>query len=183
MPGTTSPLGFRYPLYTEANNGSTQIQNLANDIDAAVTVAQANTALAVTRKRAAASETAAQSIPNNVLTALTYGTEEFDNDNMINLGVNNTLITATSAGIYLVECQVQFASNATGDRELDIVWSGGGGQMSIRSKAVATDITRLSVSFLYKATAAQTFQSQVLQNSGGALNVTTRRFSATRVSG
>lgn len=183
MPGLTSPLNFPYPLYTEANNGPAQIQALATAIDGAVTTAQSNTALAVTRKRGAASETANQSIPNAVSTALTYGTEEFDNDNMINLGVNNTLITATTAGIYLVEVTCLFAMNATGDRELDIAWSGGGGNVGIQSKAVAADVTRLSASFLFKATAGQTFQSLVQQSSGGALNVSTRRFTAVRLSG
>lgn len=183
MPGLTSPQNYPYPLYTEAANGAPQIQALAEAIDDSIVAAQATISAASNRKQGRASSGVNQSIPNNVFTTMTYTTENSDTDNMINLGVNNTIITVNTAGHYLVTGEVEFASNATGDRSLVVVWSGGGFLVNKRIRAVNGDATRFTVSELFNATVGQTFSLQCFQNSGGALNSTFRQIAAVRVSG
>lgn len=183
MPGLTTPLNYPYPLYTEAANGAPQIQALAEAIDDSIVAAQATIADASNRKLCRASGFAAQIIPTGVDTILTYTTEDSDTDNMLNLGVNNTIATVNTAGHYLVMGEVEFDVNATGDRYMHIVWSGGGFLINLRTRAVSGDLTRFSVSEVFNATAGQTFHLQVFQNSGVALNTTVRRISCIRVSG
>lgn len=183
MPGLTTPQNYPYPLYTEAANGAPQIQALAEAIDDSIVAAQATITAATSRKLCRATGTVGEAVPNNVLTTVTYSTEDADTDNMINLGVNNTIATVVTAGHYLVIGEIQFNTNATGDRVVNIVWSGGGSQINLRSRAVTGDVTRMVVSEVFNATVGQTFSIQVLQNSGGVLNTTFRRIAAVRVSG
>jgi hypothetical protein len=183
MPGLTPAWSLPYPLYTEPVNGAAQIQALAEQADDSLVAIQANITAASTRVLAQATGTNLQSIPNAASTAMQYNTETFDSDNMINLGTDNTVITVTVAGIYLVVAECEFAANATGSRELFIVWSGGGAQFNYASRAVTGDVTRMNVAQTFNATIGQTFRANVFQSSGAALNSSFRRFSAVRVSG
>lgn len=183
MPGLTSPQNYPYPLYTEAANGAPQIQALADAIDDSIVAAQTTISNATNRKQCRASAVVNQSIPDNVFTTLTYTTENADTDNMINLGVNNTIATVNTAGHYLVTVECEFAANATGDRSVIIIWSGGGFTVNKRVRASSVSITRFVVSEVFNATVGQTFSGQAFQNSGGALNSTVRRITAVRVSG
>jgi hypothetical protein len=182
MPGLTSPQNYPYPLYTEANNGPAQIQALAEAIDDSIVAAQANIALAVERKRGRASGSGAQSIPSGVLTKLTYNSEELDNNNMIDLAVDNTIITVQTAGIYLVTGEVQFVANATSIRLLEIHRNAA----SMAAKQVAatpTIQTRICVDHIITAVVGDQFSLHAFQLTGGALNTDVRRITATRLSG
>lgn len=183
MPGLTSPQNYPYPLYTEANNFPAQFQAFADAVDDSIVAAQTTIAAALARKQASASAVVNQSIPNAVLTTLTYTTEDSDTDNMINLGVSNTLVTVQTAGHYLVIGEVEYASNATGERSLRVSWSGGPGGLNKTVGAVNGAVTRLIIAEHINATVGQTFVLNTLQNSGGALNSTFRRIQAIRISG
>lgn len=184
MPGLTPGWSLPYPLYTEPVNGAAQIQALAEQADDSLVAIQANIAAASTRVLAQATGNVAQAVANNTSTALQYNVEDFDPNNMINLGADNTVITVTVAGDYLVIAEVEWAANATGTRDTILIWSGGAGlQFNYATRAVTGDVTRVTVSEVFKATVGQTFRANVIQTSGGALNSSFRRFSATRVSG
>lgn len=55
----------------------------------------------------------AQSIPNNTNTAITYTTEQIDTNNYHDSTTNNTRITPSQAGYYLVTVNYWTASSAT----------------------------------------------------------------------
>jgi hypothetical protein len=182
MPGLTSPQNYPYPLYTEANNGPAQIQALAEAIDDSIVAAQANIALAVERKRGRASGTVGQSIPSGVLTKLTYNSEDLDNNSMIDLAVDNSIITVVTAGIYLVTGEVSFAANTTSIRLLEIHRNA----LAPAAKQVAatpTLQTRICADIIVQAAAGDTFSLWAFQLTGGAVNTDVRRITATRLSG
>ena len=87
-----------------------------------------------------------------------------------------TLITFKRAGVYAVALSVDFASNATGYRFAQIFKVNYDGSVSAGSSsqnAVTGDKTRMHVATHLKVdTAGQQIKAQVLQNSGGALNLT-----------
>jgi hypothetical protein len=183
MPGLTTPLNYPYPLYTEAADGAPQIQALAEAIDDSIVAAQADISDASNRELCNASSSVNQSIPNATNTFLTYAIENADTDNMVNLGVDNTVVTVNTAGHYLVTGELEFDSNVTGDRILNIIWSGGGIVVNTRVAPLNGNVTRISATKIFNATVGQTFKLRAFQNSGGALNATFRRITATRISG
>lgn len=182
MPGLTVPQNFPYPTYEEANDAPAQIQALANAINFALVTTQNQITAGNNRHRAQINSGVNQSIPNNAYTNMVFANEEFDNDNMVNLGVDNTLITATTAGIYLLSAQLIFPNNTVGNRAIRFIGAGtnAGG---IQTETVNAEETMLSASMLFNALAGNTLRVQAYQNSGGALNVSFRRFSAVRLSG
>lgn len=71
--------------------------------------------------RVALRQGTAQSIPTGAYTALTFATEDYDNESptsMHSLISNQTRITAQTAGTFLVGGKVSFAANANGRRGL-----------------------------------------------------------------
>ena len=115
---------------------------------------------------------AAISIPHDTATALTFNSERFDTDTMHSTAVNTGRITFTTAGTYLVGATLQFADNATGNRQVAIrlngstlldvrtfpAYSTGGGSM-------------LGTATLYAFSAGDYVEVRVYQNSGAALDV------------
>lgn len=184
MPGLTSPQNFPYPLYTDpAGSGAAQIQAFAEAVDDAIVAQQAAIAAATNRKRAAASGTALQSIPNNTNTNATFTVEDLDNDNMINLGVDNAAITVVTAGLYLVQGSVRFVFNTVGSRQAGITIAGVNQGSNRSATAIITSQAQVDVTMLVFGTVGQIFRLNVFQTSGGALNTDFRRLAATRLSG
>jgi hypothetical protein len=111
-----------------------------------------------------------QSIPTSSTTTLSFDTEDFDTDSM-HAGSNPSRITATTAGKYLVIGQVSFASNAAGNRTVQIVKNSG---LTLQSRVVqpacASANTSLETRALVEMAAGDYVQLQVIQSSGGALN-------------
>jgi hypothetical protein len=184
MPGLTSPQNFPYPLYTDpAGAGAAQIQAFAEAVDDAIVAQQTAITNATDRKRGAASGTALQSIPNNTPTNATFTVEDLDNDNMVNLGVDNTAVTCTTAGLYLVQGSVRFALNTVGSRQANLTLAGVNVGANRSATAILTSQAQLDVMMLVFATAGQVLKLSILQTSGGALNTDLRRLAATRMSG
>lgn len=100
MPGSTS-LGIPYPLETEVVT-SVSVKNLADSVDALLNTAFTAANLARSRPAALAlRDTSGQSFTSGVAAAnVTYTTEHYDNDGMINLVANNERITIVTAGVY-----------------------------------------------------------------------------------
>lgn len=115
------------------------------------------------------------SLTNNTVTALTFDTETWDVGGMHSTSSNTSRITIPTggAGLYLFAGCVQFASNATGFRELKITLNGGGSTAisATRVNAINGSTTRMECTALYKAQAGDYFELTAYQNSGGALNL------------
>lgn len=123
------------------------------------------------------SETANQTLTSGSTTQLTFSTEEYDTDGgIVDLG-NNRFVVQT-AGIYDITGWVQFASNSTGARRLEIQING---SATIRQQTAASAAMAVQVQGVLNLAANDLVTFHALQNSGGNLNVTTRRASLTRI--
>lgn len=183
MPGLTSPLNFPYPLYTEANNGPAQIQALAEAIDDAIVASQALINSAVARKAFRMSAVTNQSVPNNTATNATFVTEDFDNDNIVNLAGSTTNAVIQTAGLYLFTGVSFWTANVTGIRTSGITKNGTlFGALQTRSGGGTLPDCN-PITLLINAVPGDIFRLQLTQTSGGALNSTFRVFSGSRVSG
>lgn len=184
MPANT-PRGYSYPLYTDPANFPADMADFAGDVDTDVQALVNRQAAALARPSARVSATANQSILANTNTFATFATEEYDNAAMANLGVNNDRLTFTETGIYLVTAEVNFSSNgnATVNGRMMILvpnLSPNMGHQTLRG-AQAMD-TEMSTTILYQVVTVGDFiRVQVRQESGAALNITARSFSATKV--
>jgi len=184
MPANT-PRGYSYPLYSDPADFPTQIQDFATDVDTDVAALAARQTAALHRASVRVSATANQAVAASTNVYQTFATEEYDNAAMANLGVNNDRLTFTETGIYLVTAEVNFASNGnatvlgrSGIFEPNL--SADKGHQSLRG-AQSMD-TELSLTILYQvATVGDFIRVRVRQESGAALNVSARSFSATKV--
>lgn len=120
-----------------------------------------------------ATSSSAQSISNSTLTAVAFASESFDSDPngaMHDNATNNSRITIRTAGLYHLGGYVQFASNATGERLIGFAVNG----VSItadRRPAASSGVTQAAHYAAYALSASDYVELQVLQTSGGALNV------------
>lgn len=164
MPGSTSIFGLPYPLATEAPNGASQIQALANGAEAIMA-----------RTGAGKRTTGTQSIPNNTLTALTMDTELVDHDTMVDLASHSTRITVQHAGLYHVSAFVQSAYITTPG---NIVLSRNGGAEWLEpSKTLAVGTSTIfGLNYDLVAAPGDYFEVSVSQASGGAIAMTLRTF-------
>lgn len=115
---------------------------------------------------------AAQSTTTSVGLALAFNSERFDTDTMHDNVTNNSRITIKTAGLYVVTAHIEFAANATGQRELWIQLNGATIIAVQRVGAAAASTTILSVTTTYKCIVDDYLTAVAVQNSGGALNVT-----------
>lgn len=114
---------------------------------------------------------ALQSIPNNTVTAITFDTERFDTDTMHDTVTNNSRITFTTAGIYMVGGTLRYQSNATGYRNIVIRLNNGNNIAEDLKPIVAAIVTISSIATLYQFIAGDYVELCAEQTSGGALNV------------
>lgn len=124
-----------------------------------------------------------QSINDATNTALTFNTEDFDVGTMHDTGSNTSRLTipASAGGLYWVDANATFATNATGYRQLFIRKNGTTNVLSgVINLGNATTVTQVNCSGLVVLAAADYLEVMAFQSSGGALNVgsATREFSA-----
>ena len=115
---------------------------------------------------------AAISINNNTITALTFNSERWDTDSIHSTVTNTERLTATTAGIYHIYGSVAFAANSTGDRALYIYLSGSVIYSSMRVGA-ATGRTICTISTEISMAVSDYVTLHVFQDRGGSLNVDT----------
>lgn len=184
MPANT-PRGYTYQLYTDLANPPANLQDFATDVDTDVATLVARQTAALNRASARVSATANQAIAANTDTFATFATEEYDNAAMANLGVNNDRLTFTETGVYLVTAEVNFASNGNATvngRSLKFVPNLSSNK-GYDSRAGAQNMdTEMTSTMLYQCVTVGDFiRVQVRQESGAALNISARSFSATKV--
>jgi hypothetical protein len=119
-----------------------------------------------------ATKTANQSLANVTLTAVTFdGTDILDTDSFHNPASNNSRMTipAGLGGKYLIQATIQFASNTTGGRELQIYKNG-----TTVLQYVTTDAEgslTMAISGTYSLVATDYVEIRAYQSSGGALDI------------
>lgn len=184
MPATT-PRGYDYPLYTDPANPPANIQTFATDVDTDVATLVARQTAALNRASARVSATANQAIAANTDTFATFATEEYDNAAMANLGVNNDRLTFTETGVYLVTAEVNFASNGNATvngRSVKFVPNLSANKGYDSRRGAQNMDTEVTSTMLYQCVTIGDFiRVQVRQESGAALNISARSFSATKV--
>lgn len=102
---------------------------------------------------------------------LTFNSERKDTDTMHSTSSNTGRITATTAGFYEIGGCVEFASNATGLRGLEIRLNGSTVIVTTDVAAISGAGTDLNVSTMYQLAAADYVELGAYQSSGGTLNV------------
>lgn len=146
-------------------------------------IKQAIDALASGTATASASvrKTVAQSISNSTTTTISWDAEDWDTDTIHDNATNNSRLTATTSGKYIITAAIVFGSNNAGVRQLVVNKNGflafqqifpnnGAGE----DQCALTGFVSLSISDYVEV--------QVWQNSGGSLNVqTSSSFSMARV--
>jgi hypothetical protein len=115
------------------------------------------------------------SIPTGANTALTFNSERQDSDPagaIHDTGSNTSRLTCKTPGVYAIWANVQFAANATGQRNAQIVLNGATAiGLALDPSATASQDSYLIVSTPYLLAANDYVEVHVFQNSGGNLNV------------
>jgi hypothetical protein len=113
------------------------------------------------------------SIANNTAVALTFDTERYDDNTFHSTSSNTSRLTIPVTRRYQVGASVVLASNATGYRQVYFLVNGTTtiARMTIGANPGAvTELVLAGVDWSF--TAADYVEVYVVQNSGGALNVT-----------
>lgn len=123
-----------------------------------------------------------QSLTNNTLTALALNSERWDTDVIHDNTTNNSRLTCKTAGKYLIEGEVEYASHATGRRIAAIRLGGATYLAATQTSANATDVTALCCNVVYELAVNEYVELIGFQSSGGALNALASANHAPRLS-
>jgi len=114
----------------------------------------------------------AQSIASATTTYLSFDSERFDTDGIHDPVTNNSRLTCQTAGKYFISATILWGSNTTGYRQLGLRLNGVTTIALDRRNTNATAFNpAMTVSTLYNLSAGDYVETQVYQNSGGALDV------------
>ncbi len=119
-------------------------------------------------------KTSTQSINNSTDTALTWGSEDADPWALHSTSSNTSRLTVTAplAGVFSVRAVIEFASNATGFRRVDLRKNGSSTPLCITSAgAVNGASTVVQAESMVQMVSGDYLEVFVQQSSGGALNV------------
>lgn len=114
-----------------------------------------------------------ESIANNTATRVSFDAEEYDTDSMHSTVTNNSRVTATTAGKYLITANANWASNTTGRRYLSIAKNNTTTLAQMNSAPVSgTGECGQAIVSAASLSAGDYVELEVYQNSGGSLDVT-----------
>ncbi|KKL83056.1 hypothetical protein LCGC14_1978570 [marine sediment metagenome] len=120
---------------------------------------------------ARAFDNANQTISDNTATAIDLNSERYDTDTIHDLSTNNSRLTATTAGKYVITANIEFASNSTGRRLITIRLNGSTFIAEMEWDANQNDTTRMALTTIYELAATNYVEIVVLQTSTGNLDV------------
>jgi hypothetical protein len=115
----------------------------------------------------AARANAVTSIPNSTETTVVFQVADQNIDSM--LATSTGVATLPRTGLWLLTAQIEFASNATGNRGLHLVTSSGLGPYSWVTAAV-DNAGKISAGTVLLLNSGTTVSAKAIQTSGGALN-------------
>ena len=122
--------------------------------------------------------TNSQSLTNNTITRIDLGLEANDNDGMHSTVTNNSRITITKAGIYLIQANTTWTSNSTGERILYIYLNGG---QLVASRKAASNTSDDIIATVFPSNVGDYYECFAYQSSGGTLAIGQTVLSATRL--
>lgn len=184
---TGAPWSLVYQEYSDIADIGSAVQDLAVSADTAVQSLYDEQALGAAKAAGRLAATAAQAIPNNADTTLTFpaGSEYFDNDNMVDNAAPTDRITFQRTGLFLIAARVTFSGVAgAGVRRVSVTHSGAPGliarntQLGVNGSSAAISI--VTVAPVLNVGEFVTFQA--FQTSGLAISVATRQVQAFRLS-
>lgn len=128
------------------------------------------------RNRSKITHSTTQSIATATDTILAFNSEFYDPNSLHDAAINNSRITIPTGGdvgVWIFTAQVSFDLNATGVRRVKILKNGTTilGQTSVPAVSGFTTVVPVTA-FDDAPSVGDYYEVQVLQNSGGALNVT-----------
>ena len=134
-----------------------------------------NTALSVLAPSVAIlRRAAAQSVNDSSAAQISFDTEDIDDSGFWAAG-SPTRIAFPVKGIYLIDVEVQFASDADGIRQAALKRSGGSNDFNMVAPAINGVATVVKYPFITAERAiTDYYELEVIHNAGGALNVTAR---------
>lgn len=112
-----------------------------------------------------------QTTASNTPFTLAFDSERFDTDTMHNTVTNNSRLTATTAGVYLITGHIDWASGAAGKRQVRILLNGTTLIAVNDHKLGSTDTSAQSVSTVYKLAASDFVELVVVQIGATNLDV------------
>jgi hypothetical protein len=118
--------------------------------------------------------TAAQTLVDATLTAITFDTELYDTASLHSLTLNTSRITIPAAGYYNIGANVQFTANAVGDRLIEIRLNGTTTRpcaSRVLTNTVAGQPTNMNLSADYLFAAGDYIELFARQASGGPLDI------------
>ena len=122
------------------------------------------------RNGARVTKTAAQSLTTATLTTLTWDSEVYDDNTFHDNITNNSRLTISDDGKYIVTLAVDFASNNTGTRQIGIYKNGTViRQIVMPNNSAGQDY--LSITDIIYLVAGDYIEGKATQSSGGALDV------------
>ncbi len=104
-------------------------------------------------------------------TAVVLDSEDFDTDTMHDTATNNTRLTFTTAGKYMVGAAARWDGNITGGRIIGIRDAGSTFRVRDGGVALGGDFLRQSVSQLDSYAATDYVEAVLRQNSGGTRSI------------
>ncbi len=121
----------------------------------------------------AAFNNAAQSVPDNAFTVVTFNTNDFDTNSIHSTSVNTGRFTAPVTGFYLAFSSLQFAGSAAQQYVMQCRVNGttvinGGGTSTLGSAGINESVFYVAAISL---TANDYIEFMAFQNSGGNLNI------------
>lgn len=187
MTMTTPNENYPYPEYTDPANFPAQQQAFAVAVDTDMQLLKTGIDQALDEPSARASRPAGtQAVATGVDTNVSYTTENYDNNSIVNLGTSTTDFTITTPGTYLltgsVNCQPD--GSATGAAALIMQSSAGTTPNPVgTSRNLDNDKdTSLSCTTLHRVpTAPETIRMFVRHNHGANLNISIAQLTVTRI--
>lgn len=120
---------------------------------------------------ARAQRTTTQSISTGSTTAVSFGAADYNAGTMW-AGGSPTRLTAPIGGVYVITAAVEFAANATGNRQVHI-YQNGSEHSRITVPSVGSGLaTRVAIADTLNMAASDYVECFVFQDSGGSLNIT-----------
>lgn len=124
----------------------------------------------------------AQAITTGSFQAITYDTNDYDNDSMHSTVTNTSRITATHAGVYVVRGYLQWNNTGGGNqRAIELRVNGATAYNSVNVPGSGTIDLAYVVSDQFNLSASDYVELLAFQDSGGSINVLSSSFSAARV--
>jgi hypothetical protein len=115
----------------------------------------------------------AQSIPNAVLTALTFDATDYDTNGIVNLAGFPTRLTCQTAGVYALTAAIEWQASAGGSQRVVFLRINGGPTIiaeDVRPPVGGGAVTAQTVTAEYQLAVGDYVEALVFQDSGGALN-------------